>query len=369
MAFDATQTTAVELAAVDLGGQISESVLQTLFDISNIPLPITDRIGVGSHDNAIHEWTIDRLAAPAANVVAEGDQDLAAVEVNGIRVRNHSQISAKKVKVSEKAQASGTIGFANKLADALSRRGNEARRDVEFSLTANVPSVAEVGDGATGGQSAGLEAWIAAEDIRGTATGAVQQEQTAGTIAGGGWLQHTAGVIPAYTYQAATVVPAVGHLTKLEACAQAVWELGANPTLIVSRPKIIAALSKHMFTSTANIATLQSDQGVPREGLVAVGAVNVFLTNFGITLAMVPSRLQGFADTAASPPDSSTLFVLDPSMLEISYMQPWHVSDLAKTGLFDTKIVSATWTLVVKNWEGLGMVQGLDEALAIPYIA
>lgn len=362
MAFDATQTTAVELAAVDLGGQINESVLQTLFDISNIPLPLMDRIGVGSHDNAIHEWTIERLAAPAANVVAEGDQDLAAVELNGIRVRNHSQISAKKVKVSEKAQASGTIGFANKLADAITRRGNEARRDVEFSLTANVPSVAEVGDGATGGQSAGLEAWLAAEDIRATATSSVINAGSA-TIAGGGWLQHTAGIIPAYTYT--TVTPGILHLDDTELVAQSVWELGADPTLLISRPKVIAALSKFMFDSTANIATLQSDQGVPREGLVAVGAVNVFLTNFGVTLAMVPSRLMGFGDTASSTPDSATMFIGDPSMLEVSYMQPWHVSDLAKTGLFDTKIVSATWTLVVKNWEAWGMVQGIDEALAV----
>ena len=368
MAFDTTQTTALELSAVDLGGQISESVLQTLFDISNIPLPLTDRIGSGSHDNAVHEWTIDRLAAPAANVVGDGDQDLAASEVNGIRVRNHSQISAKKVKVSERAQASGTVGFANKLADALTRRGNEARRDVEFSLTGNTASLADAGNG-TGGTSAGLEAWLAAEDIRATATSSVQQEQSAGTIAGGGWLQHTTGKIPKYTYQAATVVPAVGHLTKVEACAQAVWELGGDPTLLISRPKVIAALSKHMFASTANIATLQSDQGTPREGLVAIGAVNVFLTNFGITLAMVPSRIMPFGDTAASTPDSATMFIGDPQMLEISYLQPWHVDPLAKTGLFDTRLVSADWTLVVKNWESWGMIQGIDESLAIPYIA
>lgn len=362
MAFDATQTTAVELAAVDLGGQINESVLQTLFDISNIPLPLTDRIGVGSHDNQIHEWTIDRLAAPAANVVAEGDQDLAAVELNGIRVRNHTQTSAKKVKVSERAQASGTIGFANKLADAITRRGNEARRDVEFSLTENGASVAEVGDGSTGGQSAGLEAWLAAEDIRATATNSVANAGSA-TIAGGGWLQHTAGVIPAYTYT--TVTPGILHLDDVEMVAQSVWELGGDPTLIISRPKVIAALSKFMFDSTANIATLQSDQGVPREGLVAVGAVNVMITNFGVTLAMVPSRIMPFGDTADSTPDSSTLFIGDPTMLEISYMSNWHVSDLAKTGLFDTKLVSADWTLVVKNWESWGMIQGIDQALAV----
>lgn len=363
MAFDATQTTAVELAAVDLGGQINESVLQTLFDISNIPLPLTDRIGVGSHDNQIHEWTIDRLAAAAANVVAEGDQDLAAVELNGIRVRNHTQTSAKKVKVSERAQASGTIGFANKLADAIMRRGNEARRDVEFSLTGNTASVAEVGDGATGGQSAGLEAWLAAEDIRAVATSSVQSAaSSATTLAGGGWLQHTAGVIPAYTYD--TVVAAKGTLALVESVAQSVWELGGDPTLLISRPKVIAALSKFMFDSTANIATLQSDQGVPREGLVAVGAVNVMITNFGVTLAMVPSRLMPLGDTADSIPDSATLFIGDPSMLEISYLQNWHVSDLAKTGLFDTKLVSADWTLVVKNWESWGMIQGIDETVA-----
>ena len=362
MALDTTQTTALELAAVDLGGQINESVLQTLFDISNIPLPLTDRIGVGSHGNQIHEWTIDRLEPAAANVLGDGEEgsDITAFELNGIRVRNHSQISGKKVKVSERAQAVDTIGFANKLADAITRRGNEARRDVEFSLTGNTPSLADAGNG-TGGTSAGLEAWLAAEDIRSNATSSVANAGSA-TIAGGGWLQHTAGIIPAYTYT--TVTPGILHLDDVEMVAQAVWELGGDPTLLISRPKVIAALSKFMFDSTANIATLQSDQGTPREGLTAVGAVNVMITNFGVTLSMVPSRLMPFGDTADSTPDSSTLFIGDPTMLEVSYLQNWHVSDLAKTGLADSKLVSADWTLVVKNWESWGMIQGIDQALA-----
>ena len=94
-----------DLAAVNLGGLINEDVMQQIFDISDIPLPFTDMIGSGSHDNSFAEWTNDRLADPdLTNAVVDGADAGADASATGIRVANHSQISEKTLRVSTRGR-------------------------------------------------------------------------------------------------------------------------------------------------------------------------------------------------------------------------------------------------------------------------
>lgn len=358
-------TTARDLADVALNGQINESVMQRLFDISNVPLPLTDRIGVGSHMNPVHEWTMDRLSAPGSLAVADGVENVSVVAVNGIRVQNHSQISATRVKVSQRTMGLDDIGYTNKLADAITKRGNEVRRSVEYDMTSNVASDKDTGDGVTAGKSAGMEAWIQNADIRGTVTAQRQTVGSGTSITGGGWENQSGGEIPKYTYTAWT--PGAMTLPKVETVAQEVWKLGGAPTLFLSRPTLVAGFSKAMFDGSAKIATLQSDQGVPAMngesgGLTAIGAVNVFLTDFGVSMQMVASRIMPEGDSGSS---STTALILDPSGLEISYLQGYQTSEIGKLGLTEAREISVDWTLVVQNFEQHGMIQGIAEATAV----
>jgi len=121
------------LKSANLNGLIAESVVNRIFDISEIPLPLTDIIGTGSHKNEKHEWLVDKLRDPVTDGQRiDGDvADIADQSKVGRRIGNHSEIHTKTLRVSRRAQDSDTFAYANALAYQISRRGNEMRRDNE----------------------------------------------------------------------------------------------------------------------------------------------------------------------------------------------------------------------------------------------
>ena len=341
-----------DLAAVNLGGLINEDVMQQIFDISDIPLPFTDRIGSGSHSNSFAEWTMDRLADPdETNAVVDGADAGTDDSATGIRVGMHSQISQKTLRVSTRAQDSGTIGFANSLAYQVMMRGNEARRDVEAIMVGQQASVAD--DGAlVPGLSAGLGAWIVATDIFGNTTLSADRGALG---ADGGWLDtDTDGLV-------ATPTPGTVRalsLSTIQDVAQSVWELGGDPTAVMSTATVIRSLSTFMFTSSAQIATLERDRG-EMGAAQAQMSVNVLITDFGVTMTMIPNRLQGLVTT-----DNANLYVMDFSQAMQSFLTGWQTAPLARTGTADNRQVSADWLLKILNWEAFGVVADINGALA-----
>ncbi len=101
-----------DLKAVAVNGLINEDVMQKIWDISKVPLPLTNIIGIDSHVNEYYEWTQDALAAPVTtNAVVDGVDITATpgVLTSGVRVGNHSQTAVKSVSVSTRAVESDTI--------------------------------------------------------------------------------------------------------------------------------------------------------------------------------------------------------------------------------------------------------------------
>ena len=151
-----------DLKGVATNGLINEDVMQKIWDISKVPLPLTNMIGTGTHVNEYYEWTQDALATPSlTNAVVDGVDITAAdgLTSSAARVGNHSQTSVKSVNVSTRAIESDTIGRQNELSYQVMMRQQELRRDVEATALSNKPSVAPVAD-TTAGQSAGLNAWL-----------------------------------------------------------------------------------------------------------------------------------------------------------------------------------------------------------------
>ena len=343
-----------DLAAVNLGGLINEDVMQQIFDISDIALPFTDMIGSGSHDNSFAEWTMDRLADPdLTNAVVDGADAGTDDSSTGIRVANHSQISQKTLRVSTRAQDSSTIGFANSLAYQVMMRGNEARRDVEAIMLSVQASVADDG-AAVAGKSAGLGAWIVDTDIFGNASGLADRGALG---ADGGWLDTpTDGLV---------AIPTAGttralSLSTLQDVLQAVWSLGGDPTITMARPEVIRPLSTFMFTSSAQIATLERDTAGIDSAAKALMSVNVLITDFGVTVKMIANRLQAVAFT-----DNDNLYVITPAMALISFLTGWQTAPLARTGTADNRQVTADWTLKILNWEAFGVVADIDATAAV----
>ena len=339
-----TAWTSADLKAVAFGGEVAEDVLRRVFDISKIPLPVQDRVGSSSATQEYHEWLTDRLSDPDVdNARIDGSDPTDNDAKGGKRVGNHCQISSKTVKVSTRAQNSDVF-TGNDLSRQVMRRNQELRRDVDAIVLEPQTSVAD-NRSTVAGKVGGLPAWLVTNTYRG-----------AGGADGG----FSGGIATA---------PAPGRArglteTLVKTAAQDVWKLGGDPSVLMSVPDVIAKLSTYMFTSSARIATLQSDQGV--KGQTAVGYVNYFLTDFDVQLEMVGNRLQQLHDDATGTPvPVCDVFILTPSMLNIAFLHGYRMDALAKTGLSDERDMTVDYTLEVNNEEAHAVIADVDPTIAV----
>lgn len=331
-----------DLKGVLAGGLIREDVMEKIWDISRIPLPFTDMVGTGSAKNEYKEWTTDELAAPdVANAVVDGADATGNDTATGARVGNHHQISDKVVRVSYRADASDTIGRAKELSYQLMRRQQELRRDVEAIALENQASVADNGD-AIAGKVGGLPTWIE-----------TNYTPRAGGAAGG----FNTGTKLTVAFTPATALAALTE-TEVRDRVQDVYDQGGDVTKMMSIPAMIRKFSEYLFTSSARVATLMSDQGKSQEKAAAMGSVNVFVTDFG-TLDLVPNRLQQKQQTVA-PDDSCVVFYLDPEYLSLCYLKGYRTDMLAKTGLAENRQMSVDWSLIVHTEKAHAMSTDID---------
>lgn len=397
-----------DLKSVASGGLIREDVMNKIFDISRIPLPLTDMIGTESSSNAYKEWTVDALQqADVGNSVFDGSDPSTDDTATGARIGNHHQIAQKTVRVSFRADSSNVIGRAKELAYQLSRRQQELRRDVEAILLKNQGSYADDGGTTYKGTSGGLPSWIKTNQVSGYGFGS-------GGAAGGfsTSINRTSARTPSTSARALTE-------TYVRDAVQDVYLQGGDPSIFMATPMVVRKLSEYMFTSSARVATLMNDTDGAKQAAVAMGSVNVFVTDFG-TLKMVPNRLQPFEPIGSelttsgmtaglvyvvSTVGSSTLaqwqaagwpgtklpkvgqwfkasatgivggggcklatssaFVIDPEYLAVSYLKGYRTEELAKTGLAENRQMSVDFTLIVNNEKAHALIGDIDHTAAV----
>jgi len=334
MANPADEWSSADLKGVERGGLIKEDVMNKIWDISNIPLPFSDRIGEDSVSNELATWTQDKLADPdLTNSVVDGADNAKNDARGGKRVGNHCQISTKAVSVTTRARASDTIGRADELAYQVAERQKELRRDREAIMLHNQASKADDGDSQPG-ILGGLPTWIE------TCFTSMTDGQPGGyNTATGLTVGATNGATQSGVSEAA-----------IRDAVECVYVNGGEASVLMSTPTIIRKISEYMFTDGARIATLTSDANQKASALTATGSVNLFVTDFG-TLEMVPNRLQQGANEA---------FILDTSLLRIGTLHGYKVEELAKTGLADKRQMSVDATLKVLNEEGLAIIRDID---------
>jgi hypothetical protein len=349
-----------DLIRVAVDGQINEDVMQRVWDISKIPLPLTQRIGSGESGNEYKSWTTDKLAdANPNNAAVDGENFASTVNDAGAgeRIGNHHQIATKIVRVSTRARNSDTIGRADELAYQVMMRQQECRRDVEASICSDNASVESDPDAsAVAGVSAGFFAFIrdAGQTIPGNAILASGAAATAPGFA--------AGIVAA-----ATTTAAVG-LTEdaVRNASQLAYDDGGNPSILMGTTTMVRAFSEYLFTSSARIAALYSDTGQKDGAVTAKGSVNMFVTDFGISLELMANRLQpqSMTDQVANAGESH-MGIIDPNYLEISYLHGYRVEPLAKNGLADNRLMCVDYTLCVKSLDAHATLLNCDEAVAV----
>ena len=344
MAPTAQYLSSADLKAVDFNGLINEDVMQAIWDISSIPLPYTDLVGADSVHNSFAEWTTDKLGDPQlGNFIVDGADSDQNDSATGVRLGNRAGILTREVQVTERAQSSSTVGRGNELSYQVMMRQKELRRNVEANALNINGSQSDDGD-TVPGIPAGLGAMMTQFDTGSGATG--------GGFAAGQW---------------ADIVPGTGvglTETMVRDAAQAAWEGGADPTTIMSVPAAIRALSEYMFSSSARIATLAAETN--QQGpATAMGSVNVFLTDFGVTLAMLPNRIQQTYEDVSTTLDVAAVYLFDPSFFRLSYLKGYRTEPLAKTGLADKRLMAVDWTQKALNPDAGRVLLDIDFSLPV----
>ena len=347
---------AYNLSIQNLGGLIHEDVMNKIWDISQIPLPFTDKVGSGSHDNQYFEWTMDKLQDPVTNTQrVDGSGGRPNESKLGRRVGNQSEIRTKTLEVSTRANRVDTIGFAKAMAYQVTQRQKELRRDVEATALSNNASV--IGTDTVAGVTAGLSAWLVADtDVDGNAVTGLKNVSRGATGADGGWDDTATDKLVAASTPGTTRAISESGVRDV---VQAIYEKGGEPSVMMTTPAVKRKFGEYLFSETAKVATMYSDKSDgATDGRSAQGNVDVFITDYGV-LKLVPNRLQGNTAT-----DNATAFILDTSLIEMSYLQGYQTAPLATDGLYERREVSVDWGLCVKNWDGLGSFADIDPSLA-----
>lgn len=321
--------------------------MEKIFDISKVPLPFTEMVGKDTAMSNRKEWTIDSLAVPdTSNKNIDGAAASGNDGVVGDRVSNFCQISDKVVEVSDRANNVAVFGRGkNEFSYQLMRRQQELRRDVEAICLLNQASLQ--GDGSNAAKVGGLPAWLKTNDYFG-----------AGGASGG--FNTGTGVVDQRTV---SVNRRALSEADVRTAAQDVYNQGGDPSVLMTRPEVISRLSTRLFASTA-VAAIHNESPKNNSGpATAMGAINVFVTDLGSTLKMVPNRImQTHNDGSAAA--CSDVFLLDPEYLSIAYLQGYQTKELGAAGLSRKWQISVDWTLCVLNEAAHAIIADINGATA-----
>lgn len=334
---------------------INEDVLQQIQQIDRWPKPFLDAIGRSTAKKTSHEWTtIEKGSQNLANAAIDGADVTGNDTVLGRRVQNKVQIFTKRVPVSYGAIASDTIGRANERAFQMAQRMDDMMQDVEGVCLSNQPSVAPTESVA--GKMGGLAAWIDSPTRIVDASG--------GAVDGG--YNASTGIVDEHTVDAS---PGALTQTLVEDCAQAVYEEGGKPSLLMSTPTMIRKLSTFMFDSSARVATLTGNTGADSGSgaLVAKAAVNVFITSFDVVLQMKPNRDQPALDALShgGTSDDVDVFLIDPTRANLAVMRGMQAEKQGVTGLAENWQLSYYVTLEVLNEKAHGNIADRQSDVAV----
>lgn len=315
---------------LDLVGT-AEDVEDIIYDISPEDTPLLQMAKRVSVSAIQHQWQTDSLAAAAANRQVEGDDASFTTASPTTMLSNYCQIARKTVIVSETADVVRKYGRAKELARLTTKYGKEIKRDIEFALAQNQAS--STGGSSTARSSAGLESMIAGNRI-------VASGNTTGTTPG-----YSGGVWAAPTDGTATVTLTETHLID---ALEAAWTDGGDPSIIMTgtyQKRKIAA-----FSGANKYAGFYNDSARAAQGAI-IGGVDIYISDFGEHKIKLNRFMRG-----------RTLFCLDPEYISMGVLRPMKLTDLAKTGDANKKMLITEFCLVVGNPDSHAKIQDLPVA-------
>ncbi|WP_455918765.1 DUF5309 domain-containing protein [Ensifer canadensis] len=292
--------------------------------------PIYSLIEKGTTKVVHPEWETDELAAPSANIRAEGDEYTFGAITPPARLGNYTQIMRKDWIISATQEVVDNAGNVEKRKYQKLKKGVEIRKDVEFAI---VDTNASVG-GATR-EFGSLNTWITSNVSRG-ATGA-----NGGFNSGTGLtVAPTDGTQRAFTK------------TILDSVMQQGYQNGANFRHVSVSPYVKSVFVT--FMSDTNVASFRYSVSNGGERNTIVASADYYESPFGKVM-IHPNRVQAVAAAQAR-----NAFFIDPDMLSFLWLRKIQEDkDVAKTGDADKGVLIGEGTLKVHNEKGLGVASDL----------
>lgn len=334
------------LKAVDLdttGENIKESVADLIENIDPTETPCLSNFGEDTCGSDQFDWLEDDLAT-AINNNHHVDGDDFGTTVTGDtteapnRMWNAVQISKKQGKIGGRAIAADSYGTSDVKNYHKLKKGMELKRDAEMSITANNAAVFE--SGATPSETAGIPAWLRTNVTAGSGAPAPANPTLSSTTYG-------------YPNAARTDAGTTQALSEadIRTIIKGVYDNGGKGDVLMMSTANKSNWSAYMIAS-GKIATPYQDHGKnPRGGIAAVGAVDVYVSDFGI-LDVIPNRFMRDLD----------VLVLQKDLWEVVYMKgrKFLSEDLSKIGDSERFHIINDFGLKCRAESGNGIVADVD---------
>ena len=332
----------------DTGQNLREDLSDIITNISPTETPFQANIGKADASQPFHEWLKDDFQTAGTNAHVEGDDfgtNVTNDQTTGAdRLGNYLQISKKQIKIGRRANISTKAGRTSEISYQLAKKGYELRRDIEHDLLDNVAANAEAGS--TAARSAGLPAWLRTNDSGGsTGTSPTLSSSTFG--------------FPNAARGAGTG-RALSEGTLLTTLKD-IYNAGGQTNMIMMSPAIKQRWSGYLMGQGASGASnprsatqYQDQQRDPGMGVTVVGAVGVYISDFG-KIDVVPNRFQNATD----------VFLLDTKLFDIAYLDGYKTEELAKIGDSERYHILADWCLESKDEAGSGGIFDINDAAVV----
>lgn len=295
-----------------------EDLTDVIYNISPITTPFLSGSGRNKAEQTLHEWQKDSLAAvDLANAVIDGDDATHDAVAATTRETNRTQISDKVIVISGTQEVVNKAGRKSEMAYQIAKKSKELKRDIEAIGTQEQNLVA--GNSTTARKTKALEAWMETSDGHG---------------AGG---STSAGVVTDGTQRPLTEV-------LMKAQLENIWNEGGDPTVL-----LCGKFNKGVISGFAGIAPLRRETGNSMGQASILGAADVYISDWG-ELKVVPSRFNR----------DRTLSILDMDMWAISYLRPFRVQPLSKTGDSERRQLIVEWAIEARNEAASGKVADID---------
>lgn len=311
-----------------------ESLADIIYGLNPAETPLLSSASVGTARATLHEWTSDEWVSTVGytNAAIEGDEYSNTSVTAPSRNVNYCQISNKVISVTDTQVAVDQVGAQDAMAYNIAKYGQLLKNDMETIICGNQAAAAGTNNTTEAIRKLrSFEAWVPEANRSDNVSSGAGTTTVAAT-------DGTTGQLRAFTEDMFMDV------------LQAIYTSGGQADMALFHP-----VQKRVFAGFSGQAFKQND--AMRK--TAYNIVDIYVSDFGEIECRTSRYVRPSGVTGNSTPGRSVL-VMQKDKVEVAYLRPFKVVDLAKTGSATRKVIEAEYTFVARNPNGLGVVADLS---------